>query len=388
MSDDGTVRTPNSQTHRPEIALKLGVHYWSLLPLEVIEHYIGLPSETGRCYFAILRCSWMFPHRSEIAVRPKLRKGTFEGWADRLWSRIGKHRPVGQRELDDETCEMAGDARMALGVTDLAKITSLDRAHCHRALRELRRQGLLAEGLPLRLVAKPDLDPSAVDPEDGEVFTIAGLRCVVPENALPGAREALEHLRYSFNSGLRALRTEAKLQAKQLQYSHGILIENRVKDLKSEVRASQSPNSEAKPAGSASSLHSSAHSHSKPGSVPESSGQPSVAEVAAGLTGLTFGAGASDPARARFDSLPRRFGLPLASVCQCLGDKVEQLKKRRYTLDSLGAFLTMIERDIEKWAKANRRAVEIAAEIEERDRVAQASLKDQVKKAAAAKGLR
>lgn len=92
-----------SETNGNGTAAYSSVDYWAKLPLEVIEHKIGLRSEVNKVFYAILRCSSCIPHKSKFAVRPLLKDGGFEAWVKRLRDRIAKRQPIQKGDLNDET---------------------------------------------------------------------------------------------------------------------------------------------------------------------------------------------------------------------------------------------------------------------------------------------
>ena len=84
----------NGKGRRPQLMQQADVAYWVNVPLELIEHKLGLRCEKGKVYNAILRCSNCYPHLSRFAIRPKLRRGGFAEWGDLLRKRIAKQIPI------------------------------------------------------------------------------------------------------------------------------------------------------------------------------------------------------------------------------------------------------------------------------------------------------
>lgn len=219
---------------RPELMTRLGVEYWANLPLEIIEHRIGLANESDRLYYALIRCSFCFPHASPFALRPRLRSGGFTAWVAQLHERIGKRRVVMPGELNGEFADLDEEGRpRPLRPRDLELITAMNQGNVGRALRANRIQGLLREGFPFYPVAKPSLDPSDLPPDPEHLSTdisIAGMH--VSTDMLPADPEARERavqrlaaLGTAFNSELRELRTRYRQAARDACTDMGILID-------------------------------------------------------------------------------------------------------------------------------------------------------------------
>lgn len=142
MSDNGY--------RKPKLMRELGVDYWLNLPLEDLEHLMSsLFSEEIRVFAALLRCSLCYPHGKRVAIRPKLRNGTFEDWVGLIRERIAKRRPVTQADMDDEVAELDDDGtEVKLRMTDLCRLLAMRHTSVIRALTLLREKGLLEPGFP------------------------------------------------------------------------------------------------------------------------------------------------------------------------------------------------------------------------------------------------
>jgi hypothetical protein len=214
----------------PKIIQKLGAEYWASIPLEVIEHRISLASETDRVYYALIRCSYCWPHQSPFAVRPKLKEGGFAAWCARLHERIAKRRPIKRGDLiDEETDTDERNAPRPLTREDLCAITGLKKPNnVSRALQALRKENLLADGFPLYPVAKPSAVPSDPSGISTDTFAIAGLSIntdTLPTDfeACTRAREWLSDLSTRWKSELNALRTRFREELREGCTEHRIL---------------------------------------------------------------------------------------------------------------------------------------------------------------------
>ena len=248
----------NSRSARPELMARLGVSYWMNLPLDIVEHKIGLACETDKVFFALLRCSLCHPHASEFAVRPVLKREGFEGWLTRLTQRIAKTRPLDDGELNDELTDNHNGKPVPLNLSDLERITGLLKRNVCRALADLRREGLLRPGQPFYIVTKPAVDPASLQSqldilstENSIHLSFANLNLStgnLPDD--PAERERalawLNNLSTGYNDELQRLRTRYRETLREGSTGHSILlpIRGRKKSMHAQPSTGNSPENE------------------------------------------------------------------------------------------------------------------------------------------------
>ena len=238
--------SPNSNgSKRPQLMAVWEVEYWANIPIETIEHFMspGM-DEWLQVYWTIVRCGPCHPHQSPVAMRPRLKKGGFQGWVKKLHERIAKKLPVRQGDLNDELIDCDNDGvPLCLTQRDLCVILGKTPNNVNRALVGGVEKGLVVLSTenngerPERLFTGPQRGlrpipkPTVVLPvaKNTKNFVIADV--VLSTESLPidpvlrtAAIGWLARLGTDWRKDLKGLRTDYRKRLREGCTEYGILI--------------------------------------------------------------------------------------------------------------------------------------------------------------------
>lgn len=159
----------------PKKPAKFGdVDLWVAKPLRQLEHETtSLFPEEWRVFAVLMRCSLAPPCCTKQAVRRRYKGGTFEEWAADLRARVtGKaERLAFDDVMHSEEADLDDEGRpLPLRYVDICTILGWPPRHhgnVLRAIRKVRRRGLVREQFPFTI----EVDPKTIPPPENGIST-------------------------------------------------------------------------------------------------------------------------------------------------------------------------------------------------------------------------